>query len=217
MACVIGPAAMKIKSLSVLGGAGCALLLASGLCHRACSQQAAPLARSRSHRRGDAAALSPEPSRRQPDPFFDTDKAAAIGETRALLDPRRQAHRRALCAGCGLKTRLLESIRRPLIECTSSARRHHGRRRPPRARRSSANRGMAPARKSACAITLRELKQMRSGLSHVELGEPREKADSLAMLVSPRHGDQAAYAAAKPLCPQAGNRASTTAKAPPRP
>jgi CubicO group peptidase (beta-lactamase class C family) len=54
------------------------------------------------------------------------------------------------------------------------------------------------------AITLRQLMQMRSGLSHVELGEPREKADSLAMLVGPGAPDQAAYAAAKPLVHKPG-------------
>ncbi len=40
---------------------------------------------------------------------------------------------------------------------------------------------------------------MRSGLQHVELGEPREKADSLRMLVGPGAPDQAGYAQAKPL------------------
>lgn len=49
------------------------------------------------------------------------------------------------------------------------------------------------------AITLRELMQMRSGLSHVELGEPREKADSLRMLVGDGAPDQAGFAEGKPL------------------
>ncbi len=58
---------------------------------------------------------------------------------------------------------------------------------------------MAATRRPAPAITLRELMQMRSGLQHVELGEPREKADSLRMLVGPGAPDQAGYAQAKPL------------------
>jgi CubicO group peptidase (beta-lactamase class C family) len=48
-------------------------------------------------------------------------------------------------------------------------------------------------------ITLRQLLQMRSGLRHVEGGEPARDADTVRMLFTDGRDDMAAYAEAQPL------------------
>lgn len=55
------------------------------------------------------------------------------------------------------------------------------------------------------AITLRQMMQMRTGLHHVEKGDPIEQSDALRMLVGDGAQDQAAYAAAKPLADPPGS------------
>jgi CubicO group peptidase (beta-lactamase class C family) len=55
-------------------------------------------------------------------------------------------------------------------------------------------------------ITLRHLLQMRSGLQHVEDEGPRERTDTLRLLVGPGAADQYGYAVAKPLAYPPGSR-----------
>lgn len=55
------------------------------------------------------------------------------------------------------------------------------------------------------AITLRQMMQMRTGLHHVEKGDPIEQSDALRMLVGDGAQGQAAYAAAKPIADPPGS------------
>ena len=56
------------------------------------------------------------------------------------------------------------------------------------------------------AITLRDLLQMRSGLQHIEVGDPIEKSDTNQVLFVGGTQDMAARAIAKPLAAQPGAR-----------
>jgi CubicO group peptidase (beta-lactamase class C family) len=189
---------MKIKSLSVLAVGVAALLTFAG---HALSQEA-PLSPGFTVLTGDAT-LSPTALKATTDPFFDTEKAAAIGETRALLifhDGKLVAERYA--PGYGPKTRLLSwSVAKTVTGLLVGIMVGDGRLALDDPAPVAAWRQPGDPR---AAITLRQLMQMRSGLSHVELGEPREKADSLRMLVGPGAPDQAGYAAAKPLVHRPG-------------
>jgi CubicO group peptidase (beta-lactamase class C family) len=198
MARVIGPGAMKIKSLSVLTVGVVTLLALAG---HALSQEASP-SPGFTVLTGDAA-FSPADLKAATDPFFDTEKAAAIGETRALLilhDGKLIAERYA--PGYGPKTRLLSwSVAKTVTGLLVGIMAGDGRLALDDPAPVAAWRQPGDPR---AAITLRQLMQMRSGLSHVELGDPREKADSLRMLVGPGAPDQAGYAAAKPLIHRPG-------------
>jgi CubicO group peptidase (beta-lactamase class C family) len=55
-------------------------------------------------------------------------------------------------------------------------------------------------------ITLRQLLQMRSGLRHVEGGEPARDADTVRMLFTDGRDDMAAYAEAQPLEAEPGRQ-----------
>ena len=55
-------------------------------------------------------------------------------------------------------------------------------------------------------ITLRQLLQMRSGLRHVEAGDPVYKSDEVRMLFLDGRDDMAAYAEAQPLEAEPGRR-----------
>ncbi|MBO9576787.1 MAG: serine hydrolase [Sphingobium sp.] len=190
---------MKIKSLSVLGAAASVLVALVFAGHALSQQSPSP---GFAELTGDAA-LSPDALKAATDPFFDTDKAAAIGETRALLilrDGKLVAERYA--PGYGPKTRLLSwSMAKTVTGLLVGIMAGDGRLALDDPAPVAAWRQPGDPRS---AITLRELMQMRPGLSHVELGEPREKADSLAMLVGPGASDQAGYAAAKPLVHKPG-------------
>lgn len=54
------------------------------------------------------------------------------------------------------------------------------------------------------AITLRQLLQMRSGLEHIESGDPLAQADTIRMLFLDGASDMGAYAEAKPLAHKPG-------------
>lgn len=56
------------------------------------------------------------------------------------------------------------------------------------------------------AITLRQLLQMRSGLKHVEAGDPVYGSDEVRMLFLDGRDDMAAYAEAQPLADPAGRK-----------
>lgn len=56
------------------------------------------------------------------------------------------------------------------------------------------------------AITLRQLLQMRSGLRHVETGDPAYDADTVRMLFLQGRGDMAAYAETQPLEAEPGTQ-----------
>ena len=189
---------MKIKSLSVLGVGVMTVLAFAG---HALSQEAAD-APGIAILTGDAA-LSSADLKAATDPFFDTEKTAAIGETRALLilhDGKLVAERYA--PGYGPKTRLLSwSVAKTVTGLLVGIMAGDGRLALDDAAPVAAWRQPGDPR---AAITLRQLMQMRSGLSHVELGEPREQADSLRMLVGSGALDQAGYAAAKPLIHRPG-------------
>lgn len=199
MARVIGPGAMKIKSLSLLAAATGAFLIAA-LAGHAMSQETPPAGFA--ELAGDSA-FSPAALKAATDPFFDPEKASALGETRALLilrDGKLVAERYA--PGYGPNTRLLSwSLAKTVTGLLVGIMAGDGRLALDDPAPVAAWRQPGDPRS---AITLRQLMQMRSGLSHVELGEPREKADSLAMLVGAGAPDQAAYAAAKPLVHKPG-------------
>ncbi|HEY1124247.1 MAG TPA: serine hydrolase [Sphingobium sp.] len=190
---------MKIKSLSLMAAAAGALL-AAVLAGHAMSQDMSPAGFA--ELAGDSA-LSPAALKAATDPFFDSEKVAALGETRALLilrDGKLVAERYA--PGYGPKTRLLSwSLAKTVTGLLVGIMAGDGRLALDDPAPVAAWRQPGDPRS---AITLRQLMQMRSGLSHVELGEPRERADSLAMLVGPGAPDQAAYAAAKPLVHKPG-------------
>ncbi len=56
------------------------------------------------------------------------------------------------------------------------------------------------------AITLRQLLQMRSGLHHVEAGDPPYRSDEVRMLFLDGRDDMAAYAEAQPLAARPGEK-----------
>ncbi len=189
---------MKIKSLShrtlALIAAGSAAVLA--LAGHALSQDAPPRP-GFTALTGDAA-ISPAELKRATDPFFEATLSPALGETRALVilhDGKVIAERYA--PGFGPDTRLLSwSVAKTVTALLVGIMAGDGRLALDDPAPVAAWRQPGDPR---AAITLRELMQMRSGLQHVELGEPREKADSLRMLVGPGAPDQAGYAQAKPL------------------
>jgi CubicO group peptidase (beta-lactamase class C family) len=187
---------MKIKSLSFLAAGALAVAALAG---HAVSQQAAAPAQGYAAFAGDSSQL-----RAATDPFFDADAASTIGETRALLilrDGRIVAERYA--PGYGPKTRLLSwSVAKTVTGLLVGIMVGDGQLALDDPAPLAAWRQPGDPR---AAITLRELMQMRSGLSHVELGEPREQADSLRMLVGPGSTDQAGYAQAKPLVHRPGS------------
>jgi len=138
------------------------------------------------------------------DPFFDDDATPAIGETRALIvlhDGKVIAERYG--PDFGPNTRLLSwSVAKTFTGLLVGIMAGDGRLALDDPAPVAAWRQPGDPR---AAITLRELMQMRSGLQHVELGEPREKADSLRMLVGPGASDQAGYAQSKPLVHRPGS------------
>jgi len=179
---------MKIKSLCwIAGGVAASLVLAA----HALPQERASAA---AHSRWTSAT----------DPLFDPAAIQSIGETRALLilrDGKIVAERYA--PGFGPDTRFLGwSVSKTVTSLLVGIMVGDGRLALDDPAPVAAWRQPGDPRG---AITLRELLQMRSGLAHVELGEPREKADSLRMLVGPGSGDQAGYAQAKPLVHPAGS------------
>lgn len=184
---------MKIKSLSLCAAGACAAL---ALAAHALSQEAA------SGPGLSAFSGSPSLSRARlvaaTDPFFDVAASPSMGETRALLvlqDGKIVAERYA--PGYGPDSRFLSwSLGKTVTGLLVGIMVGDGRLALDDPAPVAAWRQPGDPRAS---ITLRHLMQMRSGLAHVELSEPREKADSLRMLVGPGAPDQAGYAEAKPL------------------
>ncbi len=192
---------MKIKRLSLaLAGAA---LAAAALAGHALSQDAAPAA-GFTALPGDSA-ISPERLKAATDPFFDPEAEPAIGETRALLVMRGGkliAERYAL--GFGPDSRFLSwSVAKTVTGLLVGIMAGDGRLALDDPAPIAAWRQPGDPRG---AITLRQLMQMRAGLDHVELGQPREQADGLRMLVGPGAQDQAGYALAKPLVHAPGSR-----------
>lgn len=189
---------MKIKSLSLFGAGALALVALAG---HAISQEA-PAPEGFTALPGDGA-LSPDRLRALTDPFFDPEQEPATGETRALLilrDGKIVAERYA--PGYGPNTRMLGwSVSKTITALLVGIMVGDGRLALDDPAPVAAWRQPGDPR---AAITLRQLMQMRSGLAHVELAEPRERADSLRMLVGPGAPDQAGYAQAKPLIDQPG-------------
>ncbi|MBO9576017.1 MAG: serine hydrolase [Sphingobium sp.] len=189
---------MKIKRLSsrsafaVLAGAAAMLALAG----YGWSRDAAPPA-GYAVLSGDGA-VSAETLKAVIDPLFDADATPTLGETRALIvmrDGKVIAERYA--PGFGPESRMLTwSVAKTVTGLLVGIVVGDGRLALDDPASVAAWRQPGDPR---AAITLRELMQMRSGLAHVELGEPREKADSLRMLVGDGASDQAGYAEAKPL------------------
>ena len=195
---------MKIKRLSrfrtaaILAGAVATLALAGHGLSRAADAQGYV-------RLHGTAAIPADRLRAAIDPLFDPAAAPSIGETRALIvmrDGKVIAERYA--PGFGPGSRMLSwSVAKTVNGLLVGVMVGDGRLALDDPAPVAAWRQPGDPR---AAITLRHLMQMRSGLSHVELGEPREKADSLRMLVGPGAGDQAGYAAAKPLVETPGTR-----------
>jgi len=192
---------MKIKSLSLALAGGAALLVLGG---HALSRDEASGAADYALLRHDAA-IGPEALRAAIDPLFDNAATPAIGETRALLvlhDGKLIAERYA--PGFGPQTRMLSwSLAKTVTGLLVGIMVGDGRLALDDPAPVAAWRQPGDPR---AAITLRHLMQMRAGLAHVELGQPREKADALRMLVGSGAADQAGYAQAKPLVHTPGAR-----------
>ncbi len=189
---------MKIKSLSVLiVGVGALFALAG----HALSEQV-PSSPGFTMLTGDAA-LSPADLKTATDPFFDPEKTAAIGETRALLilhDGKLVAERYA--PGYGPRTRLLSwSMAKTVTGLLVGIMVGDGRLALDDPAPVAAWRQPGDPR---AAITLRQLMQMRSGLSHVELGERRERRIRCACWWGRGPSTRLAIAAAKPLIHRPG-------------